>query len=69
MDLIFGMGINVDLAAADAVPWSDHFALKVWLDMVQQSSLSGEHISAHSQSETGPAWLQEALQDSMPSGG
>ena len=31
LDLIFGVGLDVDLIAANRVPWSDHFTLKTRL--------------------------------------
>lgn len=44
LDFIFGMGINVDLGTADAVPWSDHFALKAALNIPRPSCLGVERI-------------------------
>ena len=31
LDLVFGVGVQVDLMATDVVPWSDHYALKARL--------------------------------------
>lgn len=33
LDLIFGMGRNVELSAVDVVLWSDHFTFKAWLSI------------------------------------
>lgn len=41
-----GMGLDIDLFAADVMPWSDHFAPKVWLSVLASSCLGNEWIYA-----------------------
>lgn len=38
LHLVFGKGKDMDLVAKTEVPWSDHYALKVQLDLSTPSS-------------------------------
>lgn len=42
LTVTYWMGITVDLVAVDAVPWSDHFALKIWLGTLCPPGLGRE---------------------------
>lgn len=62
LDLIFMAGIDVDLEAIDAVPWSDCFALKI----SPTPHVGGKLTYACLQRLMEPVNFQEAVQDINP---
>ena len=66
LDLIYGMRIQIGLIQSDRVPWSDHFALKVRIDIPPPSCIDRENIFARPRRLMDPIGFQNALRDPMP---
>ena len=66
LDLIFGMGIQLGPVQLTRVPWSDHFALKVRINLPPPPCIGGELILARPRRLMDPIGFQNALREPMP---